>query len=422
MCSISESTINRLIQLANVNLKGNESAEEKMTILKESGLLLNNVKRLDQSVKPLKLGLLHSTSGATASSEIPVKRATELAIEELHKAGFPIVYATFDYESEPRLAAKYAEELCDFYNVDAIFGCWTSASRKAVLPVLQKYNIPLFYPVQYEGCESSPYVYYHGATANQQIIPAVSWVNNSERKNVFLVGSDYVFPRTANKIIKNYTEFLGGRVLAERYVPLTYNGDFSEIMNEIVRLQPTCIHNTLNGSANKNFFQALQNVRNKLASNFTVMSYSIAENDIRNIGPELCAGYNTAWNYYMSQEGVSNQIFVNNMRATYGNDTITDAPSYSGYTSVYAFFKLLFLNHFRTSLDDLRTRTTTALWFTPTGDQDYNINQHVYMDCIIGQILPSGQIQTVLRFENIEPEPCLRTYPWASNICPNACN
>jgi len=429
MSSINESTLNRLIESANISLKGNETAEEKLNMLKECGLLLKDVELSIQTIKTnslileaRKIGILFSSTGATATAEIPMRMIYQAAIDEIDFAGFPFVPIFADYRSNDIIAGKLSEQLIREYNCDALFGCWTSAARKAVIPICQKYNKPLFYPVQYEGCESSPYVFYHGATANQQLVPAVTWVNESGRNNVYLVGSDYVFPRTANKIIRNYTEHLGGKILGERYVPLTYNGDFSDIMNDIVRNKPTCIHNTLNGSANTNFFRALQSIRQLLPENFTVMSYSIAENDIRNIGPQLCAGYYTAWDYYMSLDTKANQNFASSMRIVYGDNTLTDAPSNSGYSSVYAFMKLLFESNLRTNLDELRNGTTRALWQTPIGSQDYNRNQHVYMDCRIGQILPSGQIQRVTTYSNIEPDPCLRGYSWASGICPNACD
>lgn len=188
------------------------------------------------SGEPIKVGILHSLSGTMAISEVSVKDAEMLAIEEINAAGGvlgkqiePVIE---DGASDWPTFAEKAGKLLQQDKVGAVFGGWTSASRKAMLPVFEQNKGLLFYPVQYEGLESSPNIFYTGATTNQQIVPSVTWLLENRGKTFYLLGSDYVFPKTANQVIKAQLAAEGGQVVGEEYTPLGHT-DYSTIISKI---------------------------------------------------------------------------------------------------------------------------------------------------------------------------------------------
>jgi urea transport system substrate-binding protein len=207
----------------------------------------------------VKLGFLNSTSGPMAISEQTVRDALILAAEEINAddgiMGKQIEYVEEDGQSEPTVFAEKINKLLTQDQVEAVFGGWTSASRKAMLPVVEGAKGLLFYPVQYEGLEASPNIYYTGATTNQQIIPAMDFLKSKGVKTLFLAGSDYVFPRTANKIIKQYAKELDIEIVGEEYVPLDKD-DWTTQVAKIKAADPDYIFNTINGSSNVGFIKA----------------------------------------------------------------------------------------------------------------------------------------------------------------------
>ena len=209
----------------------------------------------------VKVGVLHSLSGTMAISEVTVKNATMLAIDQVNASGGvlgkkiePVVE---DGGSDPAIFAQKAQKLVQQDKVVTVFGGWTSASRKAMLPVFERFHGLLWYPVQFEGNECSPNIMYSGAQPNQQILPALDWAFEKGKKRVFLLGSDYVFPRTANLILKKHILHDGGTVAGEEYVPLG-GTDFSSIITKIKIAHPEVIFSTLNGDSNVSFFKQLQ--------------------------------------------------------------------------------------------------------------------------------------------------------------------
>jgi urea transport system substrate-binding protein len=212
---------------------------------------------IDVSGDTIKVGLLNSLSGTMAISEVTVRDAIILAIEEINAAGGvlgkKIQPISEDGASDWPTFAEKAEKLIKENRVGAVFGCWTSASRKAVKPVFEENKSLLFYPVQYEGLEQSPYIFYTGATTNQQIVPGLDYLKAQGKKSVYLVGSDYVFPRTANKIIKAYATANGMTVLGEEYAPLG-STEFGTIVNKVKAAKADAVFNTLNGDSNVAFF------------------------------------------------------------------------------------------------------------------------------------------------------------------------
>ena len=235
---------------------------------------------------PIRIGVLHSLSGTMAASEHPLVDAVRLAVEEINAAsgllGRPVEMVIADGQSDARIFAAEAERLIATEHVSALFACWTSACRKAVKPVVERHRHLLFYPLQYEGLEHSAHIHYTGAAPNQQIIPGTRWALDTLGKRVYLLGSDYVFPRTAHLIVRDLVRAGHGSVVAERYRPLG-DADFSAIVAELRALRPDVVLNTINGDSNGHFFRALHAAG---LDDIPVVSFSVAEDGLAAIGPE----------------------------------------------------------------------------------------------------------------------------------------
>ncbi|HYN55361.1 MAG TPA: urea ABC transporter substrate-binding protein, partial [Methylotenera sp.] len=286
--------------------------------------------------QPIKVGVLHSLTGTMAISETSVRDATLLAIEELNAAGGvlgrriePVVA---DGKSDWPTFAHEAERLITREQVAVVFGCWTSASRKTVKPVFEKYDHLLFYPVQYEGLEQSPNIIYTGAAPNQQIIPAVKWSFDHLGHRFFLVGSDYVFPRTANAIIKAQLLALGGTIVGEEYLRLGSH-EVETIVQKIAKSKPTVILNTINGDSNVAFFNALRRA-GITPARIPTLSFSLAEGELRHMDAHTMTGDYAAWNYFQSVDSPENSRFVKAFRTRYGQDRVTDDPMEAAYFGV----------------------------------------------------------------------------------------
>ena len=289
------------------------------------------------STPPIKVGVLHSLTGTMAISEKSVADATLLALEEINQSGGllgrqvePIVV---DTNSSLVGFAEEAERLIQEEHVSVIFGGWTSASRKVVLEVVEHFNHLLFYPVQYEGLEQSPNIIYTGAAPNQQIIPAVKWAFDHLGESFFLVGSDYVFPRTANAIIRDQVKALGGQIVGEQYIPLG-SRDIHSIVAEIVEAQPKVILNTINGDSNTAFFQILR-MAGVTPEHIPTVSFSLAENELTALDPQSMIGDYAAWNYFQSIESTRNHDFVTHFQGRFGNHRVTDDPMEAAYFGVH---------------------------------------------------------------------------------------
>ncbi len=370
----------------------------------------------------IKVGILHSLSGTMAISEVSVKDATLLAIEEINAAGGimgkmiePIIE---DGASDWPTFAEKARKLIQQDGVAVVFGCWTSASRKAVLPVFEELNGLLFYPVQYEGLEQSPNIFYTGAEPTQQIIPGVEFlVNELEAKKIYLLGSDYVFPRTANLIIKAQLEALGVELAGEEYVPLG-GTEFSTIISKIQEAQPDAIFNTLNGDSNVAFFKQFKDA-GFTAESLPVMSVSVAEEEVRGIGPENIAGHYTAWNYYQTTDTPENEAFVAAYKAAYGEDRVTSDPAEAGYFGVYLWKEMV---EKAGSTDVAAVKEAAAsgeIEFTAPGGlvKVDSVNQHTWKTIRIGQINEEGLIDEVYASDGpVQPDPYLANIEWAAGI------
>lgn len=368
----------------------------------------------------IKVGILHSLSGTMAISEVSVKDAELMAIEEINASGGvlgkklePVIQ---DGASDWPTFAEKANKLLKQDQVATIFGGWTSSSRKAMLPVVEENNGLLWYPVQYEGLETSKNIFYTGAEPTQQIVPAVSWLLKNKGKDFYLLGSDYVFPRTANKIIKAQLKAEGGNMVGEEYTPLGHT-DYSTIINKIKSAKPKVIFNTLNGDSNVAFFKQLRDA-GITSKDIVVMSVSAAEEEIRGIGAENMAGHLAVWNYFQTTDTPENKTFVEKFKAKYGQDRVTDDPIEAGYFGVYLWAEAV-KKAGSTEVDKVREAAKSGIEFkAPEGtvkiEKD---NQHTWKTVRIGEVQPDGQFKEIWNSgQPVKPDPYLKGFAWAKDL------
>ncbi|KAL6047353.1 Urea ABC transporter substrate-binding protein [Balamuthia mandrillaris] len=379
----------------------------------------------------INVGVLHSLSGALANSERPVVDATLLAIEEINSAGgvngFLLNPVLRDGNSNEQVFATEMENLLSQEEVEVVFGCWTSASRKAVLPVLAEHDGLLFYPVQYEGVEEDPNVVYTGAAPNQQIIPALEWAYNVRSWRKFaLVGSDYIFPRTANAIIKDVLNGLENVTYSESYLVL---GDISAeriqtVVDFVKGEAPDVVLNTINGDTNINFFILLQ------GSGIPVISFSIAEPEIKGIGSDILQGSLAAWyfafpsslaslfyqhnshsrfssrNYFQSVPGSTNANFVGRFKSKYGSVSVVGDPMVAGYSGVHLWAGAAKAAGSFDKQDLLRSLKNSTRFNSPQGMLRVSKNQHTVKRWYLGETGINGQFNILQGGEEaIPPEP-----------------
>jgi urea transport system substrate-binding protein len=340
------------------------------------------------------VGVLQSLTGTMAISEVTVKNATLLAIDQINAKGGvlgkKIVPIVEDGASDPSMFAQKAQKLIEQDKVATVFGGWTSASRKAMLPVFERFHGLLWYPVQFEGNECSPDIMYSGAQPNQQILPALEWAEQKGDKSIFLLGSDYVFPRTANLILKKHIVHDGGTVAGEEYVPLG-GSDFSAVINKIKLAKPQIIFNTLNGDSNVSFFKQMA-AAGLPSSKLPVMSFSIAEQEAKAIGPSLLEGSYAAWNYFESLPDPVNKKFVAAYQAKYPGSPVDD-PMAHGYLDVYAWAAAVTKAG---SFDPDKVRkaaVTLAYSDVGLGETKFATNQSLVQTGYVAQLEPSGQFK-----------------------------
>jgi urea transport system substrate-binding protein len=353
-------------------------------------------------------------------SETAVRDSELLAISELNEnggvLGKQIEVVQADGASDPQVFATEARRLLEVEKVATVFGCWTSASRKAVKPVFEELYGLLWYPVQYEGMEASPNIMYMGASPNQQIVPAVEYcVNALGKKKLFLVGSDYVFPRTANKIIKAQITQLDADCVGEEYVPMG-EANFSIVVEKILASGATVILNTLNGDSNVAFFATLAKA-GITSETIPVMSFSIAEEEVAKMDLANLTGHYVSWNYYETTQTPRNEKFVADYKEKYGEDRLTSDPIEAAYIAVYMWAEAC---EKAGSFDVEAVRVASkGLSFTaPEGTVTIDGgNQHLYKQIRIGKINDQGLIDEVWSKPNAEkPDPYLSTYPWARGL------
>jgi urea transport system substrate-binding protein len=372
------------------------------------------------SGKTIKVGILHSLSSFMAISEVSVKDAELLAIDEINKAGGvlgkKLVPVVEDGASDWPTFAEKAQKLISTDKVAATFGGWTSASRKAMLPVFERNKALLYYPVQYEGLEASPYIFYTGATTNQQIIPGLEYLKNELKvKRLFLVGSDYVFPRTANKEIKAWAKANGMEIVGEEYSPLG-NTDYATTVNKVKQVKPDAVFQTINGDSNVAFWKQFRSA-GLTGDTLPVISVSTAEDEVRGIGIENVVGQLVAWNYYQTTPGAKNEAFVKAYKAKYGADRVTDDPIEAGYVGVKLWAKAV-EKAGSTNPEKVKAASKGLTFDAPEGKVTIDgENQHISKTARIGKLQPDGLIKQVGGSDApIKPDPFLKTYSWAKGL------
>lgn len=375
-----------------------------------AGIALVSYSRLAQAANQgvVKVGVLQSLTGTMAISEVTVKNATLLAIDEVNASGGvlgkkiePVVE---DGASDPAIFSQKAQKLIQQDKVVTVFGGWTSASRKAMLPVFERFHSLLWYPVQFEGNECSPDIMYSGAQPNQQILPALDWAFEKGYKRIFLLGSDYVFPRTANLILKKHIIQRGGVVAGEEYVPLG-GTDFSSVITKIKIARPDVIFNTLNGDSNVSFFKQIV-AAGMPPSKMPVMSFSIAEQEAKAMGTGLVAGSYAAWNYFESLNNPLNRKFVTAYRAKFGANAAVDDPMAHGYIDVLMWAAAV---KKAKSFDPqaVRKAAMDLGWGNSLmGKIEFADNQSLYQTAYVGELQPDGEFKILWQSKGpLRPEP-----------------
>jgi urea ABC transporter urea binding protein len=384
-----------------------------------SSFLWSNDKNYKSSPSPVKIGVLHSLTGTMSISEVAVKNAALLAVDEINAAGGvlgrPIEAIIEDGASDLQTFAVKTKKLLEEDKVAVVFGCWTSASRKAVLPIFESLNGLLFYPLQYEGLEQSPNIVYTGAAPNQQIVPAVEYLLVKGKKRVFLIGSDYIFPRTANQIIKAQLAAMGGELVGEDYIALG-GKDFNQIVEHIEATQPDAIINSLNGDSNVAFFKALSDA-GICAEKMPVMSVSVAEAEVGAIGIENICNHLLVWNYFQTVDTPENKNFVKAFKEKYGKNCITDDPVEAGYVGVY-LWKEAVEKALSFDVKKVREALQNIEFSAPQGRVKVDAKtQHLWKTVRIGKVRKDGLVDTIWDSGvPVCPDPFLKNYPWAAGL------
>ena len=352
----------------------------------------------------IKVGVLHSLSGTMAISETTLKDTVLMMIEEQNKAGGllgkQLEAVVVDPASDWPLFAEKMRELIEVHKVDVIFGCWTSISRKSVLPVVEELNGLLFYPVQYEGEESSKNVFYTGAAPNQQAIPAVDYLMDGGVERWVLAGTDYVYPRTTNKILESYLKLKG---VSEKDIMINYtpfgHSDWQTIVSNIKQFgsagKKTAVVSTINGDANVPFYKELGN-QGMSAEDIPVVAFSVGEEELSGIDTAPLVGHLAAWNYFQSAESEENDKFIETWQAFIGSeDRVTNDPMEATYIG-FKMWAQAVTNAGTTEVDEVRPAMYgLEIPNLAGGTAVMNTNHHLSKPVLIGEIQDDGQFEIV---------------------------
>ncbi|TPP03964.1 transporter substrate-binding domain-containing protein [Rhizobium glycinendophyticum] len=292
-----------------------------------------------------RVGVLFSRSGVTTVTETEHFLGTALAVEEINAAGGvlgrPIQPIAYDPGGDNSAYRSLARRLLAEDDVNIIFGCSTSASRKAVLPIVERHNGLLFYPSMYEGFEYSENVVYTGATLNQNTFALAEFLLRNYGQRIYFVGVDYIYPRESNRVMRDIVESKGGQVVGERYIPLHAGDDFlQQVLSDITRLKPDAIFSTVIGRPAQQFYRMYAEAgfdRRRTP----IASLTMAETEIREIGANLCTGHILSATYFQTVEGEANTRFVEAYKSRFGSDVTTSVWSQPAYTQVHLFARAL---------------------------------------------------------------------------------
>src|SRR5919201_208107 len=388
----------------------------------------------------IKVGILHSLSGTMAISETTLKDVMLMLIEEQNKKGGllgkKLEAVVVDPASNWPLFAEKARELITKDKVAAVFGCWTSVSRKSVLPVFKELNNLLFYPVQYEGEESERNVFYTGAAPNQQAIPAVDYLMKEEKvQRWVLAGTDYVYPRTTNKILEAYLKSKGVKDedIMINYTPFGH-ADWQTRVSDIKKFgsagKKTAVVSTINGDANVPFYKELANAGIK-ASDIPVVAFSVGEEELAGIDTKNLVGHLAAWNYFQSVKNPTNTAFIKQWQEFIKNPKrVTNDPMEAHYIGFKMWVQAV-QQAGTTDVDAVRQALDGQKVTAPSGFTSVmNANHHLSKPVMIGEIQPNGQFDIVWQtkapvkadaWSKFIPESAKLTadwtYPWVCGNC-----
>jgi urea transport system substrate-binding protein len=391
---------------------------------------------------PIKVGVLHSLSGTMAISETTLKDVVLMLIDDLNAKGGllgrQVEAVVVDPASDWPLFAEKARELLEADKVDVVFGCWTSVSRKSVLPVFEELNGLLFYPVQYEGEESSKNVFYTGAAPNQQAIPAVEYLMSDEgggAQRFVLLGTDYVYPRTTNKILRAflYAKDVGDEDIMETYTPFGFS-DWQTIVSQVKDFaskgKKTAIVSTINGDSNVPFYKELAN-QGIDAADLPVVAFSVGEEELSGIGTSNLVGHLAAWNYFMSVDTPENAAFIKKWHEYVKDDKrVTNDPMEAHYIGFNMWVQAV-EQAGTTDVDAVRQAMIGQKVKNLTGGVAVmNANRHLSKPVLIGEIQKDGQFEVVWQTDGVVPGDAWSdyipeskkltadwTYPWVCGNC-----
>ncbi|MBC8292990.1 MAG: urea ABC transporter substrate-binding protein [Proteobacteria bacterium] len=390
----------------------------------------------------IKVGVLHSLSGTMAISEVTLKDTVLMMIDDLNRngglLGREVEAVVVDPASDWPLFAEKARELVEQKKVDVVFGCWTSVSRKSVLPVFEELNGLLFYPVQYEGEESSRNVFYTGAAPNQQAIPAVEYLmgeEGGEAERWVLLGTDYVYPRTTNKILRAFLRKKGVKSsdIMEEYTPFGHS-DWQTIVSRVKKFanagKRTAVVSTINGDANVPFYKELAN-QGISAEDIPVVAFSVGEEELSGIDTSNLVGHLASWNYFMSVDSAENESFIKSWQKFIKNKKrVTNDPMEAHYIG-FKMWAQAVRQAGSTDVDAVRQAMYGQEVRSLSGyDVVMNTNHHLSKPVMIGEITSDGQFDIVWQTdETIKadawspfiPESAKLTadwsYPWVCGNC-----
>jgi urea transport system substrate-binding protein len=360
------------------------------------------------------VGQLHSATGTMAISETGSIQAERLAIEQINAAGGilgrKIKIIQEDGASDWPTFAEKAKKLLVNDRVAAIFGCWTSASRKAVLPVVEKENGLLYYPTFYEGLEQSKNVIYTGQEATQQILAGLDWVVKEKKaKSFFLVGSDYIWPRTSNKIARKHIEnVIKGSVVGEEYYPLG-NTQFGSLINKIKLKKPDVVFVDVVGGSTVAFFKQLK-AAGVTGKTQVVLTLSVTEDEMLGIGGENAEGFYSSMKYFQSLDNANNKKFVEAFKAKYGPNSVIGDVTQAAYLGPW-LWKAAVEKAGSFDVDKVAAASPgIELKVAPEGYVKLHQNHHLWSKTRIGEIQKNGQFKVVYESDLIEPNPFPKGY------------
>ena len=384
-----------------------------MTIIRNSlvgGLALSLIVTSAQAADTIKVGILHSLSGTLAISETTLKDTMLLLIDEQNKKGGlmgkQLEAVVVDPASDWPLFAEKARELLTVQEVDVMFGCWTSVSRKSVLPVIEELNGLLFYPVQYEGEESSKNVFYTGAAPNQQAIPATDYfLEELEVEKFALLGTDYVYPRTTNNILESYLTSKGipSDDIFVNYTPFGHS-DWSKIVSDVVALgadgKKVGVISTINGDANIGFYKELA-AAGISADDIPVVAFSVGEEELSGLDTSNLVGHLAAWNYFQSADLDANSEWISAFKERMGEERVTNDPMEAHYIGFNMWVNAV-ESAGSTDVDAVRSAMYGQTYPNLTGGTAEMLpNHHLSKPVLIGEIQADGQFDIISQTDEV---------------------